>query len=151
MARRPASQPDLLDWAPPEPVVRFDPRTVRGATLGAKIAKAVSQAMADHEGSREQIAVAMGKFLGQDVRPSLLNSYASESRDDVINVVRFMALIAVTGDRRLLELLAGEMGWAVIERRYLTLINLAAVQERQSELRGHADALRRAAKAEGTL
>jgi hypothetical protein len=39
-------------------------------------------------------------------------------------------------DARLLELLAAPQGWTVIERRYLPMIELAAVTERKKEL-GH--------------
>jgi hypothetical protein len=153
MARRPAApQDDLLDWTPPEPVTRFEPRAVQAASLSARISKAIALTLREHPASREAVAAAMGTYLGRKFPVSSLNAYAAESRvDDVINVVLFMALISVTGDRRLLELLAGEMGWAVIERRWLRLIDLAAVQEREAELRSQASALRRMARAEGTL
>ena len=64
----------------------------------------------------------------------MIDAYASIARDDhVISTPRFMALLQVTADRRLLELLAEPAGWAVIERRYLPLIELAAVREREDE------------------
>ncbi|WP_240554602.1 hypothetical protein [Acetobacter cibinongensis] len=47
---------------------------------------------------------------------------------------RFNALIGATGDRRLVEFLAEGHGWTVIERRYLPMIELAAVAERKKEL-----------------
>jgi hypothetical protein len=74
----------------------------------------------------------------------MLNGYASEAREQsVITVPRLLALIHVTGDRRLLQLLAEPFAWAVIESRYLPMIELAAVQEHEAKLRRHADQLRR--------
>ncbi len=153
MARQPPTQQaDLLEWTPPEPVVRFEPRVVQAATLASKIAKAIGQSLRDHPQTRPQVAAEMSRFLGREVRASSLDTYASEAKaDHVINVVLFMALLHATGDRRLLEMLAADMGWAVIERRWLRLIDLAALQEKEAELRSQSSALRRLARAEGTL
>jgi hypothetical protein len=140
-------QPDLLDWRPPEPVAAFPPERVRGASFAARLSRAVSQALADCGASRDAVAERMSAFLGQRVSKAMLDAYASPSRaDHGIGAERLMALVHATGDRRLLELLAEPMGWTVIERRYLPLIQLAAVREREDELRRAAELLRREAR-----
>lgn len=145
-------QLDLLSWQRPEPVARFEEREVRARSLAGRIARGVAVAMRECALSRDEIAARMSDYLGQPVGVPMLNAYASPSRDDHrIGAVRLIALIHVTGDRRLMELLANEFGWAVIERRYLTLIDIAAVQEREDELRQTRKALRRTARREGVL
>jgi hypothetical protein len=94
----------------------------------------------------------MGDYLGRPVSKAMIDAYASVARDDhVIPTPRFMALLRVTSDRRLLEFMAEPLGWAVIERRYLPMITLAAVTEREAALRRQADALRRQVRARGVL
>jgi hypothetical protein len=151
MARH-GRQRDLLDWVPPEPVVRFDERTVRAATVAGKLCRGISQALKDCGRSRADVAKAVTEFLGEDMSTNMLNAYASEARDDhVINVVRFIGLIHATGDRRLLELIADMFGWIVMERKYLPLIELASLREKEDEISRQRDMLRRQAKNEGLL
>lgn len=149
----PNRQLDLLnDWTPPAATVRFDETRVRAAGLNAQISRVVAAALADAKPSREKIAKAMSEFLGESVTLNMLNAYASQAREGhAITLPRFMALVHATGDRRLLEWMAEPMRWAVIEDRYLPLIELAAVQERQRKLENAAKALRREAHGRGAL
>lgn len=152
MPPRAAAQPDLLSWQPPEPVVAYAPEQVRAASVAASIARAVAATLRDAPVSREDIAQRMSAYLGDRVSKAMLDAYASEARQEhQIPVTRLVALMHATGDRRLLQLLAEPLGWAVIERRHLPLIELAAVQERQEELRRRADTLRRTARTGGAL
>lgn len=157
MARRrtpsSADQLDLLtDWQPSEPVVAFAPETVRGASIAVSISKAVSQALGDCGKSRAEIAEAMGAYLDEQVSEHMLNAYASEAKSEhIINLVRFVALLDVTGDRRLLELIAGMFGWAVIERKYLPAIEMAEAMEVRAELDREIDARRRTLRKNGVL
>lgn len=147
-----ARQPDLLAWEAPQASLAFDERQVRGATLAARISRAVSVAMQDAGVSRRTLATRMSDFLGEVVSPAMLDAYASVGREaHRINLPRFLALVHATGDRRLLELLAEPMGWAVIERRFLPLIEVAAIREQEDELRRKRDALVRRARAEGAI
>jgi len=149
---RHAAQMDLLAWQAPEVVRAFDPAMVRGGTLAARIARAVSVALHDCHMDREDVARRMSIYLGARVSKAMLDAYASAAREDhAISLPRFMALIDATGDRRLLELLAEGFGWAVIERRHLPLIDMAAVTEQMDELAKRRDALRREARAKGAL
>lgn len=151
MARH-AAQPDLLEWEPPQPVARFPEEQVRAASLAGRISRAVAAALADSDDCRETIAARMSAFLGERVSPAMLDAYASQAREDHrISVPRFVALLHATRDRRLLELLAEPMGWAVIERRHLPMIEVAAIREREDELRRHREHLMRQARTGGAL
>lgn len=146
----PAQQLDLLDWTPPPATVRFDDAAVRAATIHARISRAIGVALKDAGADRAEIARRMAAFLGEAVPVNMLNAYASQAREDhVISVPRYLALMAATGDRRLLQLLAEDMGWAVVEKRHLPMIELAEVQEKLAELEAHRAALKRRVKAGG--
>lgn len=149
---RHAAQPDLLEWEPPQPVAHFPEEQVRAATLAGRVSRAVAAALTDAEECRETIAARMSAFLGERVSPAMLDAYASQARDDHrISVPRFVALLHATRDRRLLELLAEPMGWAVIERRHLPLIEVAAIREHEDELRRRREHLTRLARTGGGL
>ena len=127
MARTPVGQADLLDWQAPVPVMRFDDADVRAVTLNARLAKAVAAALAGHD--RAAVARTMTDILGRAVSKAMVDAYASVARDDhVISAPRFQALVQATADRRLVQMMAEPIGCAVIERRYLPLIQLAAVR-----------------------
>lgn len=146
-------QLDLLnDWTPPEATVAFDESRVRAADLKARISLAVAAAMKDCPHDRKRIAKEMSLYLGEDVSMNMLNAYASQARDaHRIPLERFVALIHVTRDRRLLELVAEMFRWTVIDVRHLPLIELAALRERQREIGAAADALARHARSRGGL
>lgn len=152
MPPRHPAQPDLLEWQPPETVIAFEPVHVRAATVAASIARAVATTLRDCDLPRDAVAERMSGYLGERVSKSMLDAYASEARrEHAIPVTRLIALMHATGDRRLLQLIAEPLGWAVIERRYLPMIELAAVQDQRDELAKRADALRRAARVGGAL
>ncbi|MFZ4411424.1 MAG: hypothetical protein ACOYOH_29070, partial [Paracraurococcus sp.] len=146
MPRAP-QQPDLLSWEPPQAALAFEEREVRGSTLAARISRAIAVALRDCGKPRRQVARAMGEYLGEPVSDAMLDAYASVAREDhKISVARFLALVHATGDRRLLELLAAPQGWAVIDRRHLALIDVAAIREREEQLTKERRALVRRAR-----
>ena len=152
MPRHAPGQSSLFDWTPPPATTAFSTERVRAASIAGRISRAVSAALYDNQQQRAEIAQRMADYLGEPFSKAMLDAYASQAREDhPITVPRFMALLHVIRDRRLLELIAEEFGWAVVERKHLPLIELAAVQERQDELRWHADALRRQARTGGAL
>lgn len=155
MARRPShrDQMELLDWMPSNPVASYDADRVRAVSLARSIAKAVAETLRSCGRPRAAVAEAMTDYLdGDPVTENVLNAYASESRADLtINLTRLDALLAVTKDRRLLELLAARHGWAVIERKYLPAIAMAERMERRAELDREIDADRYALKKNGVL
>lgn len=146
-------QLDLLsDWRPSQPLAAFAPETVRGASLAVTISKGVSQALKASGRSRTDTARLMSEYLDEQVSEAMLNAYASEARGEhIINVVRFVALLHVTQDRRLLELIASMFDWAVIERKYLPAIEMAEAMEARAELDREIDARRRDLKRNGVL
>jgi hypothetical protein len=125
---------------------------IRAISVAAKICRAIAATLKDNPLSRDKIAQRMSDYLGQNVSGNMLDAYASQAREDhVINLVRFIALLHATQDRRLLEMIAEMFGWTVIERRFLKLIEVAALQEREDILRRQREALRREARIEGIL
>jgi hypothetical protein len=138
--RPPPIQPSLLDW---QPSASYAPDTVRAATLGGRISRAVAQTLRDCPRERGEIAARMGAFLGEPVSPAMLNAYASQAREDHnISAVRLAALAHATDDPRLLDMLAEALGLAVIPRGMLPLLELAGVHEEMDALRRRRDALR---------
>ncbi len=150
-ARQDMDQLDLLlDFQPSNPVVAFDDRMVRGASIAVTISKAISQSLQGRD--RETVARDMSRYLDEQVSKHMLDAYASQAKHEhIISVVRFIGLIHATGDRRLLELLAEGFGWAVIERRYLPAIAMAERIEARAELDREIDADRRQLKKSGLL
>lgn len=147
----PGAQPDLLTWTPAQAAMAFEERDVRGASIGARISRAVAVALAECGKTRRAIARAMTDYLGADVTQNMLDAYASVGRaEHNISLPRFMALVHATADRRLLELLAAPMGWAVIDRRHLALIEVAILREQEDKLRRRRKALARGAR-EGAI
>lgn len=138
----------LLDWEPPAPVRAFAPEQVRAASLRAQIAKALAVALKEDGRSREEIAAEAGAYLGEDFPKNMLDAYAAESREDhVINVVRLVALLHATGDRRMLQLLAEPFGWAVIDAKFLPAIEVALLDDKKRELEQAVEIARRKMRA----
>lgn len=129
-------QLSLLGWTPPQAEMAFEERDVRAATMEARIARAVSVALSECGKTRAAIAKEMSAILGEAVSTNMLDAYASVARGQHrIGVGRFVALMQATGDRRLLQLLAATMGWAVVEKRHLKLIEVAQLREQEDYLR----------------
>lgn len=134
---------DLLSWVPPEPVVRFAEETVRAASLDQKLCKAMAVALKDCRLERAVVAERMSAFLGSPVSKSMLDAYVSPARDThQISVVRFLALVHVTQDRRLLELLADLFGWCVVDERYADAIREVELRDKRDEIERQLQATR---------
>ena len=148
--RRDAHTMELLNWQPPEPAVRFDEREVWGATLGARVCRAMALALAECEADRDEIALRMSEYLGVKVPKAMLDAYVSEARDThTINIVRFAALVHATKDWRLLSLLPELFGFAVVDERYVSVIRATQMRERADELESMAKAEDRRARGIG--
>jgi hypothetical protein len=126
---------DLLAWQPPEPIQKFEPAQVRAATIDQKICKAMKVALKESVLSRGQIAEEMGDFLGERISKAMLDAYVSPARDTHnISLTRFLALVHVTRDRRLLELLAELFGWCVVDERFAEAIKEVELAEKREEI-----------------
>jgi len=133
--RRDPYTADLLSWQPPEPVVKFQPDQVRAVSFDQRLCKAMSLALKETPTDRAVIAQRMSEFLGERVSKAMLDAYVSPARDKhQISVSRFLALVHVTHDRRLLELLAEPFGWAVVDERYADAIAEVELAEKRDEL-----------------
>jgi len=126
---------DLLSWQPPEPVKKFEPDQVRASSLDGRICKAIVVALRDCGLDRCDVAQTMTNYLGERVSTAMLNAYASPGRQThTINVVRFVALVHATRDRRLLELLAELFDWSVVDERYADAIKEVELAEKREEI-----------------
>lgn len=126
---------DLLSWRPPEPVVKFADDQVRAASLDQRLCRAMKLALKECRHDRAVIADLMSDFLGEKISLAMLNAYVSPGRPThVISVVRFAALVHVTKDRRLLELLAELFGWSVVDERYADAIKEVELAEKRDEI-----------------
>lgn len=144
MTRKDTRQLSLLDWTPPEPVAAFDPFLIRGNRFEDQLARAIAVSLDECTLSRAEVAERMSDILARPVSLNMLNAYASVQREGhQISVPRFDALVGATQDRRLVEFLVQPRGWTVIERRFLPMIELAAVQEQKQQLARMESGLRR--------
>ncbi|MCA0304149.1 MAG: DNA transposition protein [Proteobacteria bacterium] len=133
--RRDPYQADLLSWTPPQPVVRFEPDQVRAASFDQRLCKAMALALKEARTDRALIAERMSTFLGKEVTKAMLDAYVSPARNThQISVSRFFALLHVTQDRRLLELLAEPFGWAVVDERHADAIAEVELAEKRDEI-----------------
>ena len=152
MTIRVHGQPDLLSWRAPDAAPEFNPHRVRAATLEAALARAVAETLRMSDLERSEIAYRMGQYLGETVSENMLNAYASEARvKHTISLNRFIALLQVTGDARLLNAIAEPAGFAAIDRRYLSLIELASLREHEDQVARRRRHLQAQARASGAF
>lgn len=123
MARRDGGTLDLFhDWAPPQVAVTAEPSA--HPDIKARISMAVSQTLRDCGRSREVIAEEMG------VSPNTLNNYASAGQEGhSIRLDQAIALVAATGDPRVLAQELAPLGFAVIPERFLGAVEEAMCAE----------------------
>ena len=135
----------LLDWQPPKVAVGYDQaEPVKASSVDQTIARAVSRTLKDDARPRSEIATAMADYLGGEVTENMLNAYASPARaDHRISLQRALALVAVTGDARLMGELLKPLGFAVIEKKYLPAVDEAIWSEREELARSERQRARR--------
>jgi len=137
------AQLDLLAWEPQAVTTAFDPALIRGNSFGSRLSRVVSLCLDGCGRSRAEVAERMSSHLDVRISLNILNAYASVARDDhVISLPRFDALMHATGDRRLLEFVAADHGWTVIERRHLPLIEMALLDQHQRSVSARVRRLR---------
>ncbi len=152
MARRTPcpSTMNLLDYEAPRVAEGFAPKQIRAATLESRLALAVSTSLKEHAIDRAEVARQMTAYLGDAegaVTPAILDAYASQARTaHVINGARLVALCHVLGDIRPLALLADELGYAVVEPKYVHLVRAQMLEDHAEKLRAAAALERRAAR-----
>ncbi|MFG1318041.1 hypothetical protein [Xanthobacter autotrophicus] len=117
--------------------VGYDAQETRGP-LDLAIARLISASLkraADAGTSREQVAEAMGAFLGRSISKATLDTWASPARcSNRIPLDAFVALIEATGDHDLLGFLPGQHGYVVVPEKYADLIELHLIEEKEAEI-----------------
>lgn len=140
------------DSQPPLPPVarRFSEERVRAARPAVRIARAVAEAIKESGRSREEIAEDMSAYLGERVTPEVLYQYSSVANErHNIPAHRLIALLAVTGDDRLVNAALEGTPFIAISNRFEPLIQREIAREeieRLTQLEQQADAKWRASK-----
>jgi hypothetical protein len=137
-------QLSLLDWEPPQAVTRFEERVIRGSTFEGRLARAIAVSLESCGRSRYEIADRMSTIIGRSISVNILNAYSSPQREShQISVPRFHALAEATGDVRLIQFIAEPHGLVAVDKSYIKMIELAAIEERRREMAARAQMLRR--------
>ncbi|WP_395672022.1 DNA transposition protein [Inquilinus sp.] len=143
-------QPNLLEWQPAKVVKRFAAELIRAASMRAKLCRSLKLTLKECGMTRAEVAKGMSDYLGETITPGALNQYISESMDDrIVNAVRFISIVAVTGDHRPLNALLDDLGLVVIEKKYLHWIDVGMLDEQRKQLDRAYDSARQRAKAGG--
>lgn len=117
------------------PVSRFPAERIRAATCAARIARAVAEAIKNSSMSRADIAKAMSEHLGESVTPGMLDQYTSTANErNNIPAHRLMALVAVTGDVRVLNAALQDTAFIAIGTAYEPLLRRELAKEARDQL-----------------
>ncbi len=113
--RRDPRTPDLFDYAgDKDPIPRFEEKVSAIASLTHRICRGMKEAAErckTNGVTRATIAKRMSEYLGDEITTQILDKYISPgSGDHQISVVRFLAFIHATGDKRLLNLIVEPFG-----------------------------------------
>lgn len=123
---------DLFGHLPP---TSQKSQPIKAANIKVKWSKAISLALSNCPMSREEIAKQMGDYLGENISPNILDAYASQGRDThIINLPRLEALIFVTGDISLVNLLADVLNHVAIHKTYIDHVDYAVWRVARKEL-----------------
>ncbi|KAA5603748.1 DNA transposition protein [Roseospira marina] len=140
----------FTDWQPRDPVERYAPEATRAASLRDRISRAVAVTLKECDQPRETVAEAMSAYLGEEVSKNMLDAYASQGRGEhTIPFLRVIALWHVTGDARLMQLGAEEMGHAVIDQHFLPWVEVGQLADTKTEVDRAYDMARRLARRPG--
>lgn len=130
MKKRDHLTPDLFkDYVPAPVVARFAQDEVKGWSPSARMSAAVAKTLADDGRSRAEIAKAMSGLIEEEVSKTILDAYASQSKDHSIPAVRLAALIAVTGDPRALNELLREFDLIAVPAKFEALLRREHARE----------------------
>ena len=141
--RRDPDTVDLFSEFTPAPVVeRFSPERIRAAHAAARIARAVAEAIKESglaapglPPARDQIAREMSDYLGESVTPAMLDQYSSTANEkNNIPAHRLVALLAVTGDARIVNAALHDTGFVAVDARYEPLIRREMLKEAGEKL-----------------
>lgn len=136
---------DLLGREIAPAVQRFDETMFRLVSIPARICRALKGALTGLD--RGQVAAAMSGELGRAVSKNMLDRYTSEAAEEhAIGLDRFVALVRVTRDKRLLQFIADEIGCVVVDAKEAHWIEVGKYQDAADELARRAKAAKKRAK-----
>lgn len=146
MVRRDGLTIDLFRDYQPKPVVeRFSDEQVQAWSMAGRLAKALALTMDESALSRSEIAEQMSTITQSAISKTMLDAYASQAKEShQIPASRLVALVAVTGDARALNVLLEEIELIAIPRKYESLLR----RERAREMRAQLEREEQAADAE---
>lgn len=64
----------FTDWQPPQVAVNLPPEVTNGGNLSSQIARTVGRTLKASELSRDEIASAMSKYLGEEISKNMLDA-----------------------------------------------------------------------------
>lgn len=133
---------DLFSEYAPAPVVdRYAEDSVRAFDLAGRLSKAVARTLEDCGMTRSEVATAMKDLLQDEtMSKNMLDAYASQAKEHVISALRLVALVAVTGDPRPLNMLLETAKLVVVPAKYEALIRREVARDRQAALQREIDA-----------
>ncbi|MET4206877.1 hypothetical protein [Bradyrhizobium sp. LA2.1] len=144
------TRPRTPDEQLPPVARRFSQERVRADRVSVRIARAVAEAIKESGRSREEIAEEMSNYLGEKVTADVLYQYSSPANErSNIPAHRLIALLAVTGDDRLINAAVQDTPFIAISNRFEPLIQREIAREeiaRLKSLEEEADAKWRASK-----
>lgn len=116
--------------------------------ISAQLRLAMREAIDASGKSRETIAKELAVILDRPhITPTYLSRYIDEAPKPLImNMIMFTAMVAVTRDMRLLQMMASEFGFIAIPDNQLHLVRASQMREKAAELLRMADDEAAAAK-----
>jgi hypothetical protein len=134
--RRDSITPDLFSDYIPAPVVeRFSPERVRGARCSGRIARAAAEAIRESRLSRDAIAQEMSEYLGESITTAMLDQYTSTANEkNNIPAHRLIALVAVTGDVRVINTALQDTSFVAVDARFEPLIRREMAKDARDRL-----------------
>jgi hypothetical protein len=131
--RRDTATIDLFREYEPTPVVRrFDDEEIKAWSAARRLARAISAALDGFK--RDEIAAAMSEQLGETISKATLDAYASPEKPHAIPAHRLAALVAATGDERLINALLGDLGLIAVPAKYEALLKRERARELKEKL-----------------
>lgn len=122
------------------PVERFSTERVRATRTSIRIAQAMTEAIKESGRSREDIAEAMSEVLGERITTDVLYQYSSPANEkNNIPAHRLIALVAVTGDIRILNAALQDTSFVAVDQRFEPLIRRELAKEQIARLQAEID------------
>lgn len=132
-------------WNPPPVAETFEPERVKGHSDRVRIARAISETMAESELSRDEIHEEMQRHLGCAFSRNTLDRVAAQSAEaHEFTATKLKAFIQTTDDIRFVNAFLDGTDFVAIPRRYLAAVEEAILTERIEELKEKQAASRRA-------